>query len=257
LELQFPVLSECPKMLMSPNTGCGPFLESSTLETIRRRAYAVHLHLIHHARLRLVQEYLPSASIILDLGGANAPLYRMGYPHPFTRLTLLDLPPEERHADWKEAVVEKLPNNAEVVLRYCDMTSLVEFDAETVDLVWAGQSIEHVTLEQGIRMCEQSYRVLRKGGSFCLDTPNRRLTEIHTKDIGGGFIHPDHKLEFYPSDLRRILLDSGFSIECEKGICHMPMSALGSFHYEDFILGDEISDDIEGSYIQYFHARKS
>lgn len=131
---------------------------------------------------------LPAGDSILDLGGANCPLYKMSYPHNFRKLTLIDLPPERREF-YKEIVVDTQDANGDIFIKYMDMTELDDFPDESVDFVWSGQSIEHVSPEAGRRMCESAFRVLKKGGAFCLDTPNRLLTEIHTRDIGGGF-HP-------------------------------------------------------------------
>jgi DUF438 domain-containing protein len=96
---------------------------------------------------------------------------------------------------------------------------------------------------------------LKKGGSFCLDTPNRYMTEIHTRPIGGGFINPDHRFEYYTDDLQSILQESGFKISQRLGLCHMPNSD-EKFSYQDFLLGDQISNDMKNSYIQYYHCKK-
>jgi SAM-dependent methyltransferase len=217
-----------------------------------------HLNLIHQARVHMVESLLPSGDMILDLGGANAPLYEMGYPHRFEKLVLIDLPPEDRHDYYKEIVINPSSDGGEVVVKYNDMTQLEDFQNETVDFVWSGQSIEHVPIEAGKRMCESAFRVLKKGGYFCLDTPNRFLTEIHTQDIGGGFIHPEHCLEYYPDQLQKLIEGAGFVIEKSLGICHMPKTAgSNKFYYEDFVRGDQITENVNESYIQFFKCRKS
>ena len=205
----------------------------------------------------MVSTILPPGDIILDLGGANCPLYKMGYPHQFKKLVLIDLPPEQRHDYYKEIVVDPNCDGGEVVIKYGDMTELDNFSDESVDLVWSGQSIEHVSPEAGERMCRAAFRVLKKGGAFCLDTPNRRLTEIHTRGIGGGFIHPEHCIEYYPEHLQQVLEGAGFEILHAYGICEMPNTlATGEFCYEDFMFGSQITDDISKGYIQFFHCVK-
>ena len=145
-----------------------------------------------------------------------------------------------------------------VVVRYTDMTTLEGIDDESVDFVWSGQSIEHVPLEAGERMCREAFRVLRKGGAFCLDTPNRRLTEIHTATVGGGFIHPEHYIEYHSEQLLQILKATGFTIKNSYGICEMPETLLtGEFHYEDFMFGRQITDTVSDGYIQFFHCVKA
>lgn len=231
------------------NVVSNPTLVTSALEN--------HLTLIHDARLTMVRSLLPAGDKILDLGGANAPLHRMGYPHRFSRLTMVDLPQDRRHEYYKEIVVDQTSNNGTVVVHYADMTSLDAFEDESVDFVWSGQSIEHVPAEAGLRMCQEARRVLKKRGAFCLDTPNRLLTEIHTKSCGGGFIHPEHFIEYYPDQLRKILEQAGFIVKKSLGICEMPETvASGEFHYEDFMFGRQISRNINGSYIQFHHCVK-
>ena len=99
--------------------------------------------------------------------------------------------------------------------------------------------------------------MLRPGGAFCLDTPNRGITEIHTRSVGGGFVHPEHKHEYRAPELRDLLVASGFTIEVEKGICEMPQTrASREFDYADFILGNPIADDPEDGYVLFFHCTK-
>jgi len=225
--------------------------------SIRKKAMDEHLNLIHSARVNMVSNLLPPGDIILDLGGANCPLYKLGYPHRFKKLYLIDLPPEARHDMYKEIVIDPNCDGGEVVIKYGDMTELGSFQDESVDFVWSGQSIEHVSPEAGERMCQAAFRVLKKGGAFCLDTPNRRLTEIHTCGIGGGFIHPEHCIEYYPGHLKQVLEEAGFEIRHAYGICEMPNTlATGEFCYEDFVYGSQIADDIAKGYIQFFHCVK-
>ena len=137
------------------------------------------------------------------------------------------------------------------------MTLLEDFEDGSFDLVWSGQSIEHVDSHAGARMCREALRVLKPGGYFCLDTPNRGITEIHTRDVGGGLIHPEHQHEYRANELRSLLLDSGFDIEVERGVCEMPRTlATGRFHYDDFVLGNVITADPADAYILYFQCRK-
>jgi len=137
------------------------------------------------------------------------------------------------------------------------MTRLDAFPDSSFDLAWSGQSIEHVDAEAGARMCREVHRVLASGGFFCLDTPNRSITSIHTRDVGGGFVHPEHRHEYRVDELRRLLVDTGFEITDERGICEMPATRTsGVFRYDDFVLGNPIVEDPEDGYIMYFAARK-
>ncbi|MEN6587088.1 MAG: glycosyltransferase [Sulfuricella sp.] len=225
--------------------------------SIRKKAMDDHLKLIHGARVNMASNLLPPGDIILDLGGANCPLYKLGYPHRFKKLYLIDLPPEARHDMYKEIVIDPNCDGGEVVIKYGDMTELGGFPDESVDFVWSGQSIEHVSPEAGERMCQAAFRVLKKGGAFCLDTPNRRLTEIHVRGAGVEFIHPEHCIEYRPEELKQMLLKAGFEIRHAYGICDMPNTCeTGEFCYEDFMFGDQITDDVAKGYIQFLHCVK-
>ena len=106
-------------------------------------------------------------------------------------------------------------------------------------------------------MCESAFRVLKKGGVFCLDTPNRIATEIHVRDSGIKFIHPEHCIEYRPEELKNLLTSSGFEIKNSFGICEMKNTiATGEFCYEDFALGKPIIADVNRGYIQFFHCIK-
>ncbi|MBV8801472.1 MAG: hypothetical protein JO131_00630, partial [Gammaproteobacteria bacterium] len=109
----------------------------------------------------------------------------------------------------------------------------------------------------GERMCREIFRVLKKSGAFCLDTPNRYLTQIHTRSIGGGFIHPEHFIEYFPEQLMEILSNADFIIKKALGICAMPETiATNEFHYSDFMFGKNITEEVNNGYIQFFHCIK-
>ena len=57
--------------------------------------------MIHNARVKLVATQLPQADVIVDLGGAAAPIYEMGYPYKFKKLIVVDLPPDDRHEMYR------------------------------------------------------------------------------------------------------------------------------------------------------------
>jgi predicted SAM-dependent methyltransferase len=158
---------------------------------------------------------------------------------------------------YKEIVVDRNCDGGEVVIKYGDMTELHAFADSSVDFAWSGQSIEHVPLDVGQRMCQAVYRVLKPGGAFCLDTPNRLITRIHTRDVGGGFIHPEHCIEYGPAQLRGLLEEADFVVQAVSGIYEMPsMVRGGAFDYMDFLHGEQMAKKVEQSYIQYFHCVK-
>ena len=62
-----------------------------------------------------------------------------------------------------------------------------EENIEFFDLVYSGQSIEHVTPSDADIVIKEVARVLRPGGWFALDTPNARVTRVQQPDL----IDPD------------------------------------------------------------------
>src|ERR1700733_8584868 len=115
-----------------------------------------------------------------------------------------------------------------------------------------GPAIEHISEADSFAVYREVKRILRPNGHFCLDTPNRNLTEIHTT----GWIHPEHQVEYKPEHLRRNLIEAGFQIDLELGLCEM----LGTwrtkiFDYADFFMGGALSSTVDGSYIQYYDCR--
>jgi len=215
------------------------------------QALPLHLLFIHAARLKLTSTMLPNAETIVDLGGANGNLYDMGYPHPFRELIAVDLPNDERCEMYRGIKMEnRVLSHGKISVLYSNMTDLSAIPSDSVDLVWMGQAVEHITEEESFAVYREVRRVLHPGAYFCLDTPNRNLTEVHT---GGGLIHPEHKLEYRPAHLKANLTGAGFTIVEELGLCEMVRSWHSkSFEYTDFLTGSGINTNVEGSYIQYY-----
>jgi hypothetical protein len=234
------------------------FLSKEGLDVQIADALTNHLYHLHFARLIGVRTLLPQADVILDLGGANAPLHELGYPQPFKRLVIIDLPTDQRHQMYADIVVKPaMVGEGEVLTHFSDMTDLKAWDNASVELVWSGQSIEHVPIEAGKRMVQEAFRVLKPGRRLCLDTPNGLITRIHAATADQKLIHPEHFIEYEPEQLQSILREAGFVIEQVFGIRHMPRTARrGVFDYTDFVLGATISPDVNGSYVQFVEARK-
>ena len=65
-------------------------------------------------------------------------------------------------------------------------------------------------------MLAEVRRVLVPGGWFCLDTPNRRVTELQ---LGPDVLsNPDHKLEYTARTALGLLRDAGFDIVARYGL---------------------------------------
>ncbi|HEX2851467.1 MAG TPA: methyltransferase domain-containing protein [Acidimicrobiales bacterium] len=174
---------------------------------------------LHASRCDFIRS-LPPARRILDLGGTHTAnqwgaFVLMGYPYDFESLTIVDLPPDERHPLYRTDSFEAVATpRGPVSYSYHSMTDLSVFADATFDLVYSGQSIEHVTPDDAKRVAAEVLRVLRPGGTFALDTPNAVVTRLQSDE----FIDPDHEIEYTAPELRELLVDAGFTIDREHGL---------------------------------------
>ena len=97
---------------------------------------------------------------------------------------------------------------------YHSMTDLSSFADESFDLVYSGQSIEHVTPQDAKIVANEVLRVLKPGGFFAVDTPNAAVTRLQSAE----FIDPDHEIEYTAGELRDLLTSTGFVVSAELGL---------------------------------------
>ncbi len=198
-------------------------------QSFERRIYRTSALERHHAaRLKLVREFLPPAPIILDIGGASdtqleGSLLAMGYPHRPKEVWIVDLPIEQRIYTNPVVNPEHFTTEAGTEIRYVysKMTKLSFLGIGKFDLVWSGQSIEHITEQESETLLKEVLQVLKPGGYFCLDTPNRKLTKLL---CGKEFIHPEHKIEYTPDQLVEKVRAAGFEVEKVLAVTPMPIS---------------------------------
>jgi hypothetical protein len=214
---------------------------------------------IHDGRQQFVRS-LPRGSRILDLGGAHrakdeGALVALGYPYDFDELTIIDLPPDDRHELYYS---QRRPDlvltpRGPVTYRYQSMAELGDFADGSLDLVYAGQSIEHVAPDAGIHIAQEAFRILRPGGHFAIDTPNARVTRLQQAE----FIDPDHEIEYDYAGLRNLLIDAGFTITFAKGLNYAgPPAQMGTFDIGVTAANAGFYDAIEDCYIICVVARR-
>jgi SAM-dependent methyltransferase len=175
---------------------------------------------LHASRCDWVRS-LPRARRILDVGGASqdtpaGALVELGYPYPFERLTVVDLPDEQRHPLFRAGGTHHVVETplGPVEYRYQSMTDLSGLPERGFDMVFMGQSIEHVTRDEGDAVLRGTYQLLEPGGALCLDTPNVEASSQQ----GVGLINPDHKVEYKHDELSAKLVAAGFTIADAKGL---------------------------------------
>jgi SAM-dependent methyltransferase len=214
---------------------------------------------LHYGRGVFIRS-LPRARRILDIGGAalgnpSGALVLMGYPYPFDELVIVDLPSEERHPLYQD---ESRPSSIEspqglVTYRYHSMTDLSSYQSRTFDLVYSGQSIEHVTRREADSVLSQVRRVLKPGGFLAIDTPNSRLTRLQQD----AFIDPDHKYEYSHGEMAAMLRGHGFMIEQALGINYGGESvARGVFDAQEVATKRGVFHEISDCYLLSYVSRR-
>lgn len=218
---------------------------------------------LHHARFKLIRTVLPEAKVILDLGGASTgdargALLSFGYPYLPEKIYIADLPPDERMLNASELAQHIRYKSCDINYVYTSMSDLSLFEEGSFDLIWSGQSIEHVTTEEAEKVFAQAYKLLKPGGKLALDTPNRSATQIQCPK---GYIHPEHKIEYFYSDLCRILERHNFKIVETKGLIDLSKTIennLDMKHFcEEAISGEALNDQPEKSYCFYLCCMRS
>ncbi len=220
--------------------------------------------ILHSLRCQLVRQ-LPPAEMIVDLGGAASPalegaLLWMGYPHQPREITIIDLPPDIRmFANGFTHLRAETPGwlvfgPTRVRYLHQSMADLTGVANESVDLVWSGESIEHITLAEAAQMFQEIWRVLKPGGYFCLDTPNRNVTQIQSPNQ---LIHPEHKLEYTAPQLTNYLAEAGFQVKQVMGLAPMPQAVQsGVFNWLELMDTAGFSDNAEICYLFYVQCVK-
>lgn len=214
---------------------------------------------IHESRKSYVKG-LPKASRILDLGGTSlgsnmGALYHLGYPYEVKEIVIVDLPQELRHELYRET---KLHDRVETPIGpvryvYVSMADFSQFASESFDMVFSGQSIEHITEADGDLVMQGAMRVLTPGGYFCLDTPNGRATRLQQS----AFIDPDHKVEYTHQQLSKKIVSHGFKILEAKGMNLLNKSfSEGKFSAKEVTQKQGVFNDIENCYILSYICQK-
>lgn len=120
--------------------------------------------------------------------------------------------PLERHIGV-EAFEEKpadLPANVEWVASTAD--DLGSIADASIDLVFAGQTTEHLWPDELAGFLAESARVLHAGGLLVVDSPNRLVTQALHWSHGG------HTIELSAAEMTELLELAGFDVETCTGL---------------------------------------
>lgn len=217
---------------------------------------------IHRSRCLFVQQ-LPKAAQILDLGGTHqsnpeGAFIHLGYPYDFVRLVIVELPVDERHELYQHMKTGEPVHTPQGPVEYSfhSMADLSPFDDNTFDLIYSGQTFEHVPEDVGDQVLAEAFRVLKPGGHLALDTPNGAACRLQLAGTDETVTNPDHDIEYDHGPLRSKLISAGFEIDRELGLTHLPRTfAEGRFVPEEIeTIG--VFSDIEHCYVLAYVCKK-
>ncbi len=214
---------------------------------------------LHFGRGMFIRS-LPRARRILDIGGVavgvpHGALVLMGYPYRFDELVIVDLPSEDRHELYRTAEEPRSVDTpgGRVTYRYHSMADLSGYASGSFDMVYSGESIEHVTRRQAEHVLAEVHRVLKPGGVFALDTPNATMTRLQQE----AYIDPDHKYEYTHAELAAMVRGNGFVIERAQGINYGGESlARGTFDPVELATKRGLFDDVDACYLLAYVCRR-
>jgi hypothetical protein len=217
-------------------------------------------HSLHVSRCEFIQS-LPKATRILDIGGAHhhtqqGALVAMGYPYRFEELTIVDLPSDDRHPLYRSPEHHDVVDShlGPVRYQYHSMSDLSAYDDASFDLVYSGQSIEHITPDEGRVVLKEIHRILRPGGHLALDTPNGRICRLQQPD----FIDPDHKVEYTHKEMVELIEGGQLTIVDAKGLNFMGIAAGQDLYDADEVAGNQgLFAEIDDCYLLAYVARRT
>jgi SAM-dependent methyltransferase len=90
--------------------------------------------------------------------------------------------------------------------------NMVGVQSASCDLVISGQNIEHLWPDEVAGFMIEAARVLRPGGTLCVDSPNRTITAPLV------WSHPEHTVELTAPEMRRLFELAGFEVTKEAGL---------------------------------------
>jgi SAM-dependent methyltransferase len=178
----------------------------------------------------------------------------MGYPYRFEELVVVDLPQDDRNELYRESNERHVVDTplGPVHYHYHSMADLSAYEDGSFDLVYSGQSIEHVPVDVADKVLAEVARVLRPGGYLGLDTPNAVVCRLQQAE----FIDPDHEHEYTHPEMVDKLETAGFHILEAKGLNHAGRSlAAGEFSTEEVATQRGLFADIESCYLLSYVCR--
>ena len=163
--------------------------------------FSERVHALREAELRRLP---PGASTVLHGGAAEAwyfEWFAQAYPSDIAR---------HIGVEYFAAEPKDLPSNVTWLRR--TLGDIAPVGDGEVDLVFAGQVVEHLWPDDVAGFLLESHRVLAPGGALVMDSPNRRVTEAIS------WLHPEHTAEFSVAEVVELVRLAGFDVEDVRGV---------------------------------------
>ncbi|OLL30302.1 hypothetical protein BTH42_17690 [Burkholderia sp. SRS-W-2-2016] len=168
--------------------------------------------LLHQARSALMRDMPPNADRLVSAGCSGRWYFdwieqTYGYVNQHLGIEYYSPKPDS------------LPDNVKWIANTAgNMEAVAD---RSCDLLISGQNIEHLWPDEIADFLIESARVLKTGGTLCVDSPNRAITELLN------WSHPEHTIELTPAEMRHLLQLAGFEITKQAGIwlCQDPKTA--------------------------------
>lgn len=118
-----------------------------------------------------------------------------------------------------------LPDNAKWIANTAgDMRDVA---TDSVDLVFAGQTVEHLWLEELAGFFVEAARVVKENGRLLFDSPNRDISNALKWN------HPEHTIELSPEEAKHLASLAGFDVTkctghwlCKDGDRLLPLTEI-------------------------------
>ncbi len=158
---------------------------------------------VHALRTDYLREMPPGARVLLSAGCAGRWYFDWIHAH---------YGPVAKHygIEAYSPKPDDLPEYAEWLAEQVDDMRSVE--TGSVDLVYAGQTVEHLWPRQLAGFLLESRRCLRAGGWLVMDSPNRLITQLT------GWCQPQHTAELRVDEIVQLTEMAGFKVERVKGL---------------------------------------
>ena len=173
----------------------------SALDNIPTDDFNLFLHALRSRRLARMP---PETGVVLSGGAAGQWYFEWFADHYPSRV--------KRHiaVEYFSPPPDHLPERVEWLARTLGDLSPVR-DGE-VDLVFAGQVIEHLWPDDMASFLSEAHRILRPGGALVIDSPTRIITEALA------WTQPEHTIELNVDEITELLALAGFVDIDVKGI---------------------------------------